>query len=251
MVVRRRRLYWIVGGTVVLLAALGVGLYFAFRNTTTPVTADRVTSDLDGLVGDGTPGSPGVYAYATTGFEEVDAFGGGRHDYPPETFLTLRPEGCGTGIRWHPLEERFEEDVVCADGSLDVINSYHEWFGVPDFSAWECSDGARTLPRGDETAWSFTCEKPGESEQVWEYRVVGEETIEVGGEPVETLHVVGTETITGRTVGGSENHQWVLVGTLLPVRRTSVGENTTESAIGPVRYNEEFEITLVSLEPRS
>ena len=113
---------------LVLVGLAGFAAWrLAFRDTTTPVSAEEVVQEagerttstvpttappttatpttgttaapattatpVDGTGFDvGTaPGDPGLYVYATLGFEEIDALGGARHDYPSETFITIQP----------------------------------------------------------------------------------------------------------------------------------------------------------------
>lgn len=243
----RRRLLWIGGGVVTLVLVAGAAVLFFFRDTATPVTREEVAATLTGAVG-AAPGEEGVYAYQTTGFEEVDALGGGRHDYPAETYLTIRAEGCGTVLRWQPLRERWDEDIVCDDGRIERIDSYHEWFGVRDLHQYQCGEDAHGYPREGETTWSFTCATEVTSEE-YTYTVVGTEELTIGGEAVVTVHLHGTSIISGETVGDSEFHEWVVPGTELIVKMTMRGDNVTDSRIGAVTYHEEFEVVLTSLTP--
>jgi len=51
----------------------------------------------------------GVYVYDTKGFEQTNALGGARHDYPAESTITVQHGGCGWTTRWQPLQERWEQ----------------------------------------------------------------------------------------------------------------------------------------------
>jgi hypothetical protein len=246
---RRKLLVWGLGGIAVFVAVVGVAVFVLFRDTATPVDRDDVVGDVGEIAAGENPGDPGLYVYETVGFETIDALGGARHDYPAETFLTIRSEGCGFKVRWQALEEHWSERTICEDGRLEVIDSYHEWFGIPEQSTWICEENARMLPVGDETEWSFTCEKEDDSVQTWEYRLVGTETVTVGGEDVETLHLHVVETISGRTNGGSDSHNWVLPGTPLIVKRINDGTNVSGSRVGDVTYHEEVELLLTSVVP--
>src|SRR5205085_9800971 len=65
-----------------------------------------------------TPPGQGVYAYATTGYETV-SFGGARHDYPKESFATVRYRG---GCLWeweHKIvQEHVETTSHCSKPSV-------------------------------------------------------------------------------------------------------------------------------------
>jgi hypothetical protein len=52
---------------------------------------------------------PGVYVYASRGFDSVDALTGARHDYPAQTTVTVTTEGCGVRVRWNTVRERWDE----------------------------------------------------------------------------------------------------------------------------------------------
>src|SRR5882672_2094083 len=76
--------------------------------------------------------SEGVYVYATTGRENVDILGGTQHDYPSETTITVRHEGCGMRDRWDALQGRWDARHYCAAEQglaiRDVIQ-HHEFYG--------------------------------------------------------------------------------------------------------------------------
>ena len=179
----------------------------------------------------------------------ASALGGSTHDYPVETFLSIRADGCGTTYRWQSLEERWEEHTICEDGRLDRITSYHEWFRVTDLSVYVCDETAHMLPVGDETTWSFSCENEGVTTQEWAYEFVGIEVVDVGGEAAETLHIIASETVTGTTVGSGIHHRWFLLGSHLVVRETVEISNATDSPVGDVDYVEQYDLVLTSLTP--
>ncbi len=56
---------------------------------------------------------PGVYTYATSGRESIDALDGRHHDYPGQTTITVRHDGCGAVFDWRPLAERSDDMVIC------------------------------------------------------------------------------------------------------------------------------------------
>ena len=241
-----RRRWWYIGGGVVALAAVGVIVFLlVFQDTATPVTLD----DLTGAAGvDGTePGDPGVYSYRTIGFEETDAVGGTRHDYPSETFVTIVRVGCGVEVRWQPLQERWDAWEVCDDLTLVRIDAYHEFYGVSDLSAGVCDAGAVFPPVEGET-WSYHCDD-GLSFVDYTVGVIGVETLEIGGEPIETIHIREVSSSDGRTDGGATIDTWRLRGTALIVRRVVDSNTVTDSRIGDAAYTEQYTIELVSLRP--
>ncbi|MBU1225734.1 MAG: hypothetical protein KJ698_00795 [Actinobacteria bacterium] len=225
---------WLGGGAAVFVAIVAVGVLVLFRDSATPLSGED---------------KAGLYVYQTTGFETASALGGGRHDYPAETYLSVVVEDCGTAYRWQALEERWDETLLCEDGRLDRTTSWHKWFGVEDLSHYICDASAHVVPIGDETTWAFQCENAGVTTVHWVYEVVGIETVEIGGEEVEATHIVATETDSGTTVGTGTHHRWVLTNPYLVVKERVDIANTTESPIGGVDYVEQYEIVLTSLAP--
>ena len=89
------------------------------------------------------------------------------------------------------------------------------------------------------------------AEDYLRYEVVGYETLTVGTEEVETLHVRTTSSSSGGSDSSDVTDTWVLPGTQLVVRQVADDSSTSQSRIGPVRYHEEYELSLVSLYPSS
>lgn len=248
----RPRTWWMIAGGVGLAAIVSGGVVlFAFRDLATPMGEEE--AGLTVVTGGGEPGDYGLYTYATTGFESTDALAGSRHEYPPTTYLTIQPGGCGELVRWQALEQRYEEFDYCPDGTMSGFNSFHEWFRVANTDAWVCPEPAAT--QGDPgTTWSGECtraggEETGEAAKTLSYEVVGFETVAVGGEAVETLHVRIRGLERGATRGSSLSEIWFLPGTNLPVRWVEQRDGVSDSRIGEVGYSEHFEATLTSLRP--
>lgn len=279
-----RRIPIIVGAVLVLGAASWIVWRLAFRDTTTPVSASEVVDQVTGTpttgpaettmpvatTGDSSdstvttaavgfvvgeePGDPGLYVYETTGSEQIDALGGASHDYPPETFLTIQPGGCGIITRWTALEERWSEHELCpsADGlRLAGFESYHEWFSRPDLQDFTCDPATALVSpvAPEQQTWTYEC-TTGERTERWDVEVLGIETLQVGGESVDSLHVRVTSALEGASEGTSDTHTWYLPGTGLVLKRIAQRSSVNESLIGEVHYQESFEINLTSLRPR-
>jgi hypothetical protein len=249
---KRAKVAWtILGGVAVALVIAGVAVLFAFRDVAT--TLDEEDVGLTLITGGGEPGDYGLYLYATTGYESTDALAGARHDYPAETYLTIQPGGCGTLVRWQPLEQRYEEWDYCPDGRMAGWNSFTEWFQIDNTDQWECPEPVRVQGEPGES-WTIRCTRAetgnaAAATEVDSYEVVGFETLTVAGEEVQTLHVRATIVGTGGSLSTGQEDTWYLVGTNLPVRRVVVYESTTDSRIGAVEYHEEAEIRLSLLTP--
>jgi hypothetical protein len=235
-------------------AALAIGLVVAigwvvFRDTTTPVEADVVQSHFDGVVGS-SPGEPGVYRYRTTGFEEVDAFSGGRHQYPAETFMTITISECGPVVRWHALAERWIDWEHCGlDLGVTASSTYHEWFGIPDLEEEICVEPRRIT--GEAGELTTTVCGTAETLETYETTIIGQEVLDVGGVPIETTHLRRTSSLSRGSSGTAAVEVWRVTGTALMVRMEVSRRSVTPSAIGDVAYMEEFTLDLVALTPEA
>src|SRR6266540_4252461 len=124
----------------------------------------------------------GVYAYATSGWEQV-SIPGGRHDYPESTTITLRHGGCGTITRWDALVERWDERETCpspAGEQLRSLTSYHEFFRHGERLTYRCSPGSLARPaiasKGER--WGGSCTSDG-STATFQGVVIGRERLSV------------------------------------------------------------------------
>ncbi len=243
----RRRTWVLIVLAVVILGAAGVA-WLLTRDTATPVEAAVIESAFEGEVGI-EPGDPGVYRYTTTGFEEIDAFAGARHDYPTETFMTITEGECGPVVRWDALEERWIDWEHCgSDLAITRSQSYHEWFGVPDLEIESC-DTARPVFGATAATASTTC-RAGDRVETYDSEVVGPEVLNVDGIPLETVHVRWTSRLTGASEGEATVDVWRLIGTPLIVRMEAARTSSTPSQIGAVGYQEEFRLLLISPRPQ-
>jgi hypothetical protein len=196
---------------------------------------------------------PGIYRYRTTGSERIDALGGTSHDYPPETTITVTTEGCGVRLTWDALRERREEWRLCATPKGIVLQAdgvqYHEFYGRGEQEQLRCDLTVLLVPAGTPPA--------GPVEQsclladdpwlpVWE--VLGPETRTVDGADVEVRHV-RTTIIDEDEYWEDLLTDWYLAPNGLPVEVVSVKSSRSPSIVGPVVYDEEFRLELVSLEP--
>lgn len=169
------------------------------------------------------PLRPGVFAYDTSGFEEVDILGGARHDYPRRTTIVVRRGGCGLVLRWQPFEERFQEWELCDGLRLRSISERHEFFGNDDRRTYRCDESSRF-------DGAYRC-STGETTEV--ARVVSSED---GHVRVETA-------LSGGSTGSGARELWLRPDGI-PLRMAVENENTTPSLIGPVSYRERYELTL-------
>lgn len=196
---------------------------------------------------------PGVYRYDTEGFEEVDALGGARHDYPATSTITYSRAGCGTEERWRPLEERVGVTVTCAGADGHEVRSTYqqrEFFGQSQSETYACSPGSLVLPDDPRPGrtWRGSC-RSDDSTFTLDGRVVGLEDLVVGGTRVPVVHVTIRGTLTGSTRGSSDREVWFARADGLLVQAVASTDTDADTAGGTVRYRESYRLRLQSLTP--
>jgi hypothetical protein len=246
----------------VVLAVVAGGVIAAaifFRESTTPVDVEEAVGDFREeartveAAGTEIP-EPGVYTYATSGRESIDALDGRHHDYPAETTITVRHEGCGAVFAWRPLAERVDEMVVCPDTSgtaLPRYRTYHEFFGMSDDREFECEPGSLWYPSSTEpgTTWTLRC-ATADVEVVRTGTIIGLSEVEVGGSAVEVLTFELQDEITGASTGTTGRVVKVVPDTGLIVELSMAVDVQNDSPVGDVHYLELYRLQLTSLTPR-
>ena len=207
----------------------------------------------------GAPAAPpfpaeGVYIYDTTGFEEIDAFGGSRHDYPAQTSIVHRREGCGSTETWQPFQDRRDVRQLCAEPGrhrLAFFDATRSFFGQTDTRRLECDEGASAFVAGARPGdvFEFRCVQEG-ADAANRLEILGVETVVVGGQAVEAVHSRATSQVTGGASGSSKIESWVHPETGLTLKRISVLDGSEDGPAGKVSYHEEYTLVLQSLEPR-
>jgi hypothetical protein len=257
----------LIGGAVGAVAVAGGVGYLLLRDTTTPVDVEDAVdrfregdenSSASTTLVDGAGGelpAPGVYVYATDGQDSIDLLGGSTHTYPAETTLTITHTECGVRQRWQPLEERWDDEEVCASAvgrERRTLDAHHEFFGIADDQAFRCEAGYLLLPTDPDpgATWSTSC-RSDDTVLTGTGEVVGIEPREVDGEEIETVHVRVEEESTGANVGPSRDEYWFRVGDGLLIERVSSVATRSDSAVGAAAYAERFTLRLTSLTPRT
>ncbi len=257
---RRRRLVIIASFTFVAVVVAGlIAAAIIFSESTTPVDVEQAvsefradTGDVDGAVA-ALP-EPGVYTYSTSGRESVDALDGRHHDYPAETTITVRHEGCGAKLTWRPLAERFDDTVVCPESSgvvLPSYRSYHEFFGMDDDREFVCEPGSLWYPAATEpgTTWTVRC-ADDDVDVLRTGTITGLSEVEVAGETIEVLTFELHDEISGASVGTNERVVKVLPENGLIVELAASVDVRSDSPLGDVHYLELYRLRLTSLAPR-
>lgn len=223
-----------------------------------PSTAPAAATSTPGVstAGVGPWPATGVYVYDTTGFEETDALGGGRHDYPAQTTITVSPGGCGISLRWDIFEQRSDSTDLCAapggGSTIARIRARHEFFGQRDDTTATCGPGSYFLPAPNVAAgatWTFRCASESD-EKTTTATFVGRETVQVDGTSIEVLHIRQQGTAGGSSAGTVDREMWITPDTGLVVRdRGHIQVSTRRGAIA-ASYSETYDIRLTSLRPQ-
>ena len=197
----------------------------------------------------------GVYSYATRGFERLSAaVTGTRLAYPRSSTVTVAATGCGISERWEPRPERSAEWRFCVESKrwrLDALLDYHEFFGQAVQQDFSCqgplAPRAPTLPIG--YRWTDRCRGAG-SQVTVRYEAIREQSIEVGGTPVETVLVRARAVLRGRIDGVNRLDSWLSRRNGLLVRRVVSSDTALDSPFGKVRDRERYRLQLQSLSPQ-
>jgi hypothetical protein len=192
----------------------------------------------------------GVYIYATTGSESVDALGGDTHEYPSETTITVTPSDCGFRLVWMPLSGRTDLTEICRrDDALAIaqtVNS-HEFFHMAQDERFTCDGDSWWLPPADVTEWTSVCRSDGGRTTARVGHVLGSEQVDVGGVVHSATHVRWDDTVTGSSTGTSSTDLWLDPTTGLPLRETSTASTGNDTAVGRVSFEEHIDLVLTSM----
>ena len=196
----------------------------------------------------------GVYTYNTTGYEETDALGGARHEYPSQTAITVRPQDCGWVQHWQPLEERWDDVDLCTTNgtwTLLGVKTFHEFFRQTQEQDSTCDSGAVYVPPPATAGATstFTC-RGSFGAMDFTAQVVGPEDIVVGGRPTSGLRVHYVAKFTGSNRGTGDYDEWTAPNGAL-LQRTWDMHIVTDSPFGTVHYDERYTITLTAMEPQT
>jgi hypothetical protein len=255
---------WMLGiGIVALLVAAGAGVwFFVLRSPGTQVDLRQALRlyRQDERAGDEAGGGgrlppAGVYAYRTSGGEEL-SFGGIGRQFPAASQMIVTDGGGCTTMTWVPLEQHTESLAVCPrpDGAYRVtsMSSYEMIAGVQTTTVIHCPAGTYLVPPDPAAGkrWHTTCSATGHQKVTVSGLVVGESAVDVGGRRLPALHTRLTLRFSGSESGTNPNNYWLSEGDALVLRqRETVDLSQDAGPLGSVRYGETMAIGLRSLEP--
>ena len=254
----RLRVILVVAGAAVVVAAAGLAAvrWVVLRDSAAPASlGDVLARYRDATAAGSTPAPAGVYRYATTGSESVSALGGTTHRYPPRSTITVTEAPCGMALRWDALRTRSVTWRVCAAPAggggqrLAGWSERHQFFGQDDATDWTCPDAAWLPAGGAGGARPYRCDG-GDTVQRGTLRVVGTETLDVGGVRVRAVHVLIEQDDHGAARGGIREERWLEHRTGLPLRLRYRVRSVNDSPIGDVTFTERYDLRLLSLDPR-
>jgi len=265
----------LVAAGVFLLAVVGVCAYFftAYELRTHP-GAKSVGAAVHSFRGSGSgstsPASAyrvpqaGVYTMAGEGLEHISLPPNSQKDgaVMPVTVSNLA-SGCW---RWRLdfTVAHWEDYVFCpsASGLLQPDNRiYQAWdFGamsITNLATITCPADTVVLPPEPKPAavlsWECpeqnTASGPGLSSTT--ARIVGPETLRIGGVAVPTVEVQQTAVVSGTQTGSATSDWWFATSTGLPVRLDRHIVVHSPSPIGTITYTEDGSGQLTSLTPRT
>lgn len=198
---------------------------------------------------------PGVYVYATRGFEVSHVLGMRLHPYPARTTITISvtPNEC-LRTRWDVLATRHDATLSCpsaAASRLIAQSEEHEFAGHVDRRAYICTPSSTARPAGitPGARWHSRCAIEGTT-TVDDGILVGPRSVTLDGKPIRTLLLRTSTRVSGDTTGVGTTLTWVLPNTRLIVRRTIANASTTATIVGGVRYEERATLVLTSAQPR-
>jgi len=253
-----RRAGLVAVGIVGVVAIAGAGLWLAlFRDTAEPVTVGEAVTgfrtDTETTPAASSPIPPGVYVYATEGYEKTDALTGVTHRYPGRSTITVTAAACGLRLTWRVLQGRSTAWTFCvtADGwELRTQDERHTFFGRTETTTYTCENTLIRPVDAAEGPWPVSC-TTGDATESGVARVVPGAVIRVGDTLVPVRHVRKVTTFTGSIRGSSRYDFWFQARDRLPpVRIVMISRTTNDSPVGDVHYEEDVALRLLSLEPR-
>jgi hypothetical protein len=198
--------------------------------------------------------APGVYQYATRGFDRVDALTGARHDYPEITTITVVPFGCGVRLRWDVAVERWDSWDWCLDGSgLRQTGwvGYHEFFGTPGQNDYACDGDPRPLDAPAGTMWAMTCRMADRTATAVTGTVIERTTLMVAGTEIPVLRLRYEVDVVGESTGHQSVEGWYRTTDGLPVREHLTITTKQDTAVGTTNFDETYTIDLLTATPAS
>ena len=254
-----RRAGIVAAGTVGVLAIAGVGLWLAlFRDTAEPVTVgEAVTSfrtDTETTPAAASPIPPGVYVYATRGYEKTDALTGVTHRYPRRSTITVTAADCGLSLTWRVLTGRSTEWTFCVKHDVWFLASQderHTFFATTERTDYVCRHSPiLPLALPVHSRWDLSCSTGGATESGLGFLIDRGRLALASGRKVAAVLVRKQTDFVGEIRGVALYDFWFATKKHVPILIHMVSRTTNDSPVGDVHYEEDVTLRLLSLEPR-
>lgn len=201
----------------------------------------------------------GTYTYTGSGTERVSALGGSEHVFPKEISIVVELDDAEDSCEWTAnvvyVKQHIEKRDYCTKDGVMIDRGFTreiEFFNQLQETTFECGDDAERLRTDSQEGdtWTWTCTNGTASKSEYTATFLGEETLTVGGEQVDTWHSKVTSKQTGETVGSDTSEFW-LDETGLIVKFTANLKVDTESVLGKTTFQEQLSYALTSLVPEA
>lgn len=196
----------------------------------------------------------GVYRYSTRGAESIaNPILDTTHDYNGVSTIAVSAGRCGQRERWQVLNGRWSETEACIpahSAATATVIEFHEFFETGQRDTFHCKGPAGAGPAALKPGARFdsSCESDDSSIST-SSRVVGVETVPVGYEDFEAIHIASRSAFEGATSGSASRDEWRRRGDGLLLKRSTESEADT-SVAGGTHYSERYTIRLLSTRPK-
>jgi len=196
----------------------------------------------------------GVYTYATSGYEQI-SLAGARHDYPSQSFATVRHgSGCQWGLEHRVIQEHIETHLYCSEpDALAFLQETDQvtFFGQANTRTYRCDPPEITAHLGDGVGSSrrFTCRSDGGGQLSATVSYLGRDRVAIDGVAVSGLHVVVESQISGDVHGSSRIELWLHPQTGLALREGIYVKSRSPALGTTVDYQEKASYALEHLVP--
>ncbi len=258
---------------VIVLGATGfVVIRYVFREHPGPKSLNAATKAFKGK--ESIPTTRDLrYALPAEGVYALNGQGTERISFPPNSqsdgavmpaTITYLADGCW---RWHIDYNvaHWEEYDFCPRGGRLLLAGNRDsqsWdFGtikVNNLARFTCPSASVVLPDGAKPGQTqrYSCTGtntavPGRSIAATAVRIIGIDTLRIGGTVVPTVHELQQVTLTGGQRGTVREDWWFTVSSGLPVRVERHINLLSSSPIGTITYDEVGSWQMTSLRPQT
>jgi hypothetical protein len=196
--------------------------------------------------------APGVYAFTTTGTEQLGAT---QRSYPSTTYAIVElGDGCEWSFDHQVLREHTDRYTGCntATSSLTGWVMHREFLGLSVDKDYACTGGALVDgARAPGSGISIECQVAGDDEHIsMRLQDLGPAEVVIGGQSVAAAHVSGTAEMTGYATGTATLELWLDPVSGLRLREIRSVDAQVDEKVTTNRYTEQAEFVLQSLTPQ-